>query len=312
MTVDEMERVLDTLGVEYVSSYGDEIRGYCPAHKARTGKDDRNPSWYINAETGAHICFSCQFKGSTVSLVSNIKGIDFDEAREWLVEGGELTELFERAINKPKEAFEEVIYISEASLAAFTTPPEHALKARGLSAEACAKHEVLWDRRRELWIIPQRELGTGKLLGWQEKGFSNRYFKNYPVGVKKSECLFGYQQYSDGNMIVVESPLDVVRLESIGISGAVAVYGSQVSDKQLAFIRNADRIIFAMDSDHAGVVASNKMLKATQYLDFEAWFFNYDHTDMKDVGGMSKTEVLHGIDSAVHSVRYMLPFVTTH
>lgn len=312
MTVDEMERLLDTLGVEYVSSYGDEIRGYCPAHKARTGKDDRNPSWYINAETGAHICFSCQFKGSTVSLISNIKGIDFDEAREWLSEGGELMEMFERATNKPKEVFEEVIYISEASLAAFTTPPEYALKARGISLQACEKHQILWDRRRELWIIPQRELATGKLLGWQEKGFSSRYFKNYPAGIKKSECLFGYQQYSGGDMIVVESPLDVVRLESIGISGAVAVYGSQVSDVQLTHIRNADRIIFAMDSDQAGVAASNKLLKATQYLNFEAWFFNYDHTDMKDVGGMSKNEVLQGINSAVHSVRYMLSSVPTH
>jgi len=311
MTTDEMERLLDTLGVEHVSAYGDEVRGYCPAHKARTGKDDRNPSWYINAETGAHICFSCQFKGSVVSLVAHIKNIEFDDARIWLNEGGELTELFERAISKPKEMFEEVVYVSEASLAAFTEPPEYALKARGLTAEACALHQILWDKRRELWIIPLRDPSNGQLLGWQEKGFSSRYFKNCPTGVKKSECLFGYQQYSGGDMLVVESPLDVVRLESIGISGAVAVFGAQVSDKQLGYIRNADRLLLAMDSDQAGVAASDKLLKATQYLNFEAWFFNYDHTDMKDVGGMSKAEVLQGINSAVHSVRYMLS-TTTH
>jgi len=35
----------------------------------------------------------------------------------------------------------------------------------------------------------------------------------------------------------------------------------------------------------------------------EAWFFNYSHTDMKDVGAMSKVEIESGLETAKHMVR---------
>jgi DNA primase len=310
MTVDEMERVLDELGIEYVSSRGDEVQGFCPGHLQRTGHEDKNPSWYINSETGAHICFSCQFKGSVSYLVAFVKNLrlddgmfDLDAAKDWLSKGGELSEAFERAV-KPKETFDEIVYVSEATLAAFTEPPDFALKARGLTLEASNKYELLWSNKQQNWIIPLRDV-SGKLMGWQEKAYSGRYFKNCPTGVKKSTSLFGLAQYSGGDMIVVESPLDVVRLESIGITGGVATYGSMVSDLQVSTIRErADRIVFAMDADEAGLHSSLQLLEKTKELCFEAWFFNYADTDMKDVGGMSKGEVLQGIAEAKHSVRY--------
>lgn len=305
MTIDEMERVLDDLGIEHVGSRGNEIQGFCPMHESRTGKVDRNPSWYINADTGAHICFSCEYKGNIISLTAALRELSYDDAKSWLSSGGELMDAFERAINKPKEVFEELVYISEASLAAFTDPPEHALQARGLTLVAAQQFGLRWERATESWIIPIRDPHTGNLQGWQVKAFSGRHFRNYPVGVKKSNGLFGYQQYTGGDMIVVESPLDVVRLASIGISGGVAVYGALISDVQLKYIRSADRIVLALDSDEAGVSASYKMAQLTKSHNFEAWFFDYSSTNMKDVGGMSKVEVLSGLESAKHSVRYM-------
>jgi len=304
VNVEEMERVLEDLGVEYVSSRGDEIQGFCPLHEQRTGKKDRNPSWYINAETGAHICFSCEYRGNIISLTATLRELDYDDAKAWLSSGGELMDAFERAISKPKEVFEELVYISEASLAAFTDPPEYALKARGLTLAAAQHFGLRWERSTESWIIPIRDPHTGNLQGWQVKAFNGRHFRNYPVGVKKSNGLFGFQQYTGGDMIVVESPLDVVRLASIGIPGGVAVYGALISDIQLKYIRSADRIVMALDSDEAGTSASFKLAQLTKSQNFEAWFFDYSGTDMKDVGGMSKAEVLLGLESARHSIRY--------
>lgn len=307
MTVDEMESVLDSLGIEYVNTNGDEIQGFCPAHVERTGKQDRNPSWYINSDTGAHICFSCDFRGNIVSLVAKIRNYaDWEDAIEWLHQGGELSERFERAVSKPKAIFDELVYISEASLASFDTPPEYALKARGLTQAAAEKFGLLWNTSKSMWIIPVRELGTNKLLGWQEKAHLNRYFNNYPSGMKKSESLFGYAQYSGDNLIVVESPLDVVRLESIGISGAVSTFGALISEAQFKYILRADTITFAMDNDQAGNTASMKALLHCNKLGVESWFFNYNQTTLKDVGGMSKSEVIYGVDSAIHSIRYGL------
>jgi hypothetical protein len=306
--------VLDKLGIECNLQMGNEMRGFCPAHKQRTGKEDRNPSWFINLDTGAHICFSCQFKGNLYSLVAAVKGFylidgsyDYEDVNKWLDTDVTLAErLSNLGSEKPREVFEELVHISEASLAAFTAPPLDALKSRGITPSAAEKHELLWDAVHSNWIIPIRDSKTKALLGWQEKGYTGRYFKNQPAGVKKRASLFGYDKYTGGDMIAVESPLDVVRLESVGITGGVATFGCSVTDEQYALLRCGDRLIIAMDNDQAGVKASLHLLNKTKEYRTEAWFFNYSHTDVKDVGAMSKAEIIEGLESSIHSIRYGL------
>lgn len=300
MTVEEMEDTLARLGIEVVSTRGDEIQGHCPAHVQRTGHEDHNPSWWINADTGAHICFSCQFKGGLNSLVSYVQGIDFEDAKSWLDSGERnLSAALARA-TRPKEIFQDVSYITESMLSAFVAPPERALKARGLSEKAAAYYEVLWDERNANWITVIRDPVTNRLMGWQEKGHTSRYFKNYPTGVQKSTSVFGYQQFNGGEMIVVESPLDVVRLASVGVLGGVSTYGAVISMAQFKILRGAQRLIFALDNDDAGRHSSMEMLKACKDMGVEAWFFDYSHTDMKDVGAMSKEEIQTGLSNAKH------------
>jgi len=302
MTVEEMEETLSRLGLEVVSVNGFEVQAHCPAHLQRTGKEDRNPSWWINADTGAHLCFSCGFKGGLQSLVSYVQGIDYEQVTAWLGSGERnLSAALEKAV-RPKEVYQEVTHITESMLSAFVDPPSEALLSRGLSANAAKYYEVLWDARNSNWITVIRD-HHGKLMGWQEKGYTSRYFRNYPTGVQKSLSLFGYDQFNGGDMIVVESPLDVVRLASIGILGGVSTYGSAVSKEQFQLIRSASRIIFAMDNDDAGRSSSLSLLQLCQDSGTEAYFFNYSHTDMKDVGAMSKSEINTGIDSAKHYVR---------
>lgn len=309
MTVEEMKDVLDRLGIEYVSTRGEEIQGFCPGHEMRTGHKDRNPSWYINSETGAHICFSCQFKGSLPYLVVYL-GVaeDFDKAKDWLSTGGELSEAFARATKKPKEIYEDIVHVSEAVLSAFTSPPISALKSRGLSEQAAKKHEIYWDSLKSNWIIPVRDPNTKALIGWQEKSYTGRYFRNQPQGMQKSISLFGYDKYESGDLILVESPLDVVRLESVGITGGVASFGTAVSDEQLALLMSVKdgRIVIAMDNDTPGSHSASDVLTRLMSRRQEAWFFNYGDLDVKDVGGMSKSEILNGMDTAIHSVRYAL------
>lgn len=303
MTLDDMEETLARLGIEVISTRGDEIQASCPAHIQRTGHEDHNPSWWINAITGAHICFSCQFKGGLQSLVSYVQGIDYEEAKDWInSEDKNLSAALVRA-TKPKQVFQEVTYITESMLSAFVDPPASALKVRGLNADVAKHYDVLWDSRHSNWITVIRDPYTNKLLGWQEKGAHSRFFRNYPTGVQKSSALFGYQQYNGGDMIVVESPLDVVRLASVGITGGVSTYGSLVSMVQFNLIRSATRIIFAMDNDDAGRASSATLSTLCHQMMTEAWFFNYDNTDMKDVGGMSKDEIEWGLINSRHIIR---------
>jgi DNA primase len=303
MTVDEMTDTLSRLGIEVVNTRGDELQGYCPAHAERTGKEDRNPSWWINSDTGQHICFSCNFKGGLYTLISYVEQIEFDKAREWLGSTGSLMSRFTRLLEEKKPALEETLVVTESMLHAFVDPPEEALSVRGLTSNAARAYELLWDARKKNWIMPIRDPLTDKLLGWQEKGYDRRYFNNQPAKVKKSIALFGYREYVCNQMIVVESPLDVVRLASVGITGGVATYGAIVSTTQFNLLRGADRLIFALDNDHAGQSASMTMLDLCKEMGKEAWFFNYSHTDMKDVGAMSKVEIESGIETAKHMVR---------
>lgn len=312
MTIEEMEEVLARLNIDTVSVNGSEIRSFCPGHLELKGKEDSNPSWYINADTGAHICFSCGFKGSLLSLIAYVKNfrdaqgnLDYSDAKDWFyLENTDLSLMMDRAERKPKteEVFKEVTEISDARLAIYTDPPAEALAARGLTLAAARKYQVLWDPKHSNWITPIRDPFTNELMGWQEKGYEKRFFRNYPTGIEKGKALFGFAQYSGGRLVVVESPLDVVRLESVGVSGGVATFGALVTKEQINLIRGADQVIFAFDHDDAGRLASEKVLELANKYQFEAWFFNYSHTDMKDVGGMSKAEILQGIDSARHSL----------
>ena len=187
-------------------------------------------------------------------------------------------------------------------MSAFTYVPVEVCKLRGLLPTCVEEYGVKWDARNKNWIIPIREPITNTLLGWQEKGFDHRYFNNSPKGVKKSETLFGYKELETNWAIVVESPLDVVRLASLGYPG-LATYGASVSKEQFNIIRGIDNIIFAMDNDEAGRLSSIGLLSTCKQLNLEAKFFNYSQTDMKDVGGMSKDEIEWGLQNAKHLLR---------
>jgi DNA primase len=297
MTLDEMKDTLTRLGIEYYSERGYEIQAACPAHKDRTGHEDRNPSFYINADSGAFICFSCQWKGNVFTLVNYVHG-DVD-ANTWLNNGGGMS-LRVRRLTKEVPNIQEQTYITESMLSAFVMPPIEVLKGRGITPSAAKTFELLWDARHKNWIIPIREVGTDKLLGWQEKGYDRRYFRNYPTGIQKSQALFGHAQYVEGDMIVVESPLDVVRLASLDIAGGVATFGALVSTLQFNLIRGGNRVIFAMDNDEAGKTSTLKLYNLCKEMEKEAWFFNYNNLNIKDIGGMSLNEIQYGIDNAKH------------
>lgn len=302
-----IDDLLVRLNIDVIRQHDDEYLCHCPAHLSRTGKEDRNPSWWINSETGMHICFSCGFKGGIGTLIEHTQGISYEEAKKWIDEGyNDLNERLQRALKVEKETVEQSQPVTESMLAAFVEPPKEVLNDRGLSLAAVNYYEIKWSDLSKSWITVIRDPITGALLGWQEKGHGTRYFKNWPTGVQKSKCLFGYKQFVDQSlyrMIVVESPLDVARLLSVGITGGVSTYGAIISSNQLNIIRSAKEVLFALDNDEAGRKASLEMLNACKNMGINGKFFNYSHTDMKDVGAMGREEIVTGIETARHYVR---------
>jgi len=308
-----VEGVLSNLGIE-VTQRGDELLGLCPMHLERTGREDNNPSWSMNAETGVHHCFSCGYKGTLLTLVGEIKEftttwgrVDFDAAKDWLRNNVEVNfDFLAKQLEEARNSYIPIpapVGMSEARLAIFDVAiPDWALSARGLSQEACVLHGVKWNPTRNSWITPIRNPLGFKLMGWQEKSQTERFFRNRPTGVAKSKTLFGLDVFKSGTMIVVESPLDAVKLSSMGVFGAVSTFGASISDDQLQLMKAADKLIFAMDNDAPGKKASADMLERTRKEGMECWFLNYQGSEYKDIGDMPEHLVHYSLEGSKHSV----------
>lgn len=310
-----MHEILEALGIEATGERGsDEIQAHCPMHEKNTGKVDNNPSWWINAESGVSICFSCDYRASLPKLVADVLELetkqgapDWTAAEKWLENYQDSLEMALRKLDKREWVTDlpAPVAMTEARLAVFSEPPKWALKARKLDAESCRTYGVLWDAREDCWITPLREPEGFKLMGWQAKGQGNRLFRNRPPGMQKTRTLFGIDVFKGGDMVVVESPLDCVRLRTAGVEGAVATCGAIISDEQIRLMLTADSITLAMDNpklDRAGAKAVGEMFDASLQRGFDFRAFSYGDTGMKDPGDMSKKQIRQGIKNSVHSV----------
>lgn len=308
-----VEGVLLTLGIE-TTQRGDELLGLCPMHLERTGKEDNNPSWSMNAETGVHHCFSCGYKGTLLTLVGEIKEfttqwgrVDFDAAKDWLRSNIEVNfEYLARQLEEARNSYVPIpapVGMSEARLSIFdSVAPDWALSARDLTEDGCTLYSVKWNPAKNSWITPIRDPQSGKLMGWQEKSQTERFFRNRPTGVAKSKTLFGLDAFKGGTMIVVESPLDAVKLASLGVFGGVSTFGASISDDQLRLMKAADKLIIAMDNDAAGKKASADLLEHTRKEGMECWFLNYQGSEYKDIGDMPEDLVHYCLEGSKHSV----------
>jgi hypothetical protein len=318
--------VLDALGIEH-DERGVESHALCPMHQIRTGRADNSPSWWINTETGMHICFSCGYKGNLLQLVCDVNefykdvwgkdyAYDYVAARLWLSQVSEIPveKLLEmiQALPNRIEAIPKPLEMSEARLAVFVSPPAEELAKRGITAEIAEQYGILWDDKKKNWILPLREPENNKLMGWQEKGTVHRTFFNRPGGLQKSKTLFGIENQNEDVVIVVESPLDTAHMASFGVTGAVAICGSSISEEQVKLLRRSDKIIAAFDQDAAGYKASEELRKMARKYGLNLFFFSYPSSGAKDPGDLTADEIAWGIANAKSSILGESAYVQRH
>lgn len=294
-----IENILKELKIDYKIT-GDEAIACCPAH------DERHPSWSCNLRNGVHHCFACGFSGSLASLVAYMLRYNYQEAVLWLsarLGWLKATQWWEE--NETNTSYSPAyMKISEAELSLFTFPPDDALSSRRVTAESAAKYGVMWNPQRDSWIFTIRDPYTNDLWGWQEK--NDRIFRNFPHGVRKSQALFGSGTFVHGStLILVESPIDCVRLDAIGHAGGLSGYGVQISDRQLSVVhRITEHLVLALDNDSAGLSETARIcreFKGVKSIDV----FSYGLSEGKDPGELSESEVSEGISGAISSIRWL-------
>lgn len=307
---DDVLQCLAELGISVTRITHGEAWAICPGHYERLGRHNKRPNkWSVNLETGQHSCFSCGFNGSFVYLVQEVKGYDRHDAEHWINSHGGVSRRLRRILAVPAGGVESAPRVqpwNEARLAVFSDPPPAALDGRRISAGAVKHYGVLWDSKRENWILPIRDPKTGQLWGYQEKG--EGWFCNKPARVEKSETLFGLEAFSGKTAILLESPLDCLRLYTAGISGGLSSYGVQVSNRQLDLLFDvAEIIIFALDNDDAGLTKMRDLRSRYLSSGRRIKFINYSHIpDAKDIGtdGVSDKDIQQSILTAKSLISY--------
>lgn len=284
-TSDNLADLLQQLGVDVRRSDHREISGRCPVHHLTVGKEDNSPSWSMNAETGLWICFSCGARGTLGSLVSTLTG----EEQSILTVHRLLIDAGLNRLTTPERTKKEAP-VDWVAFGKFARVPKKRLSTRNLDDDAAWRYGIRWDTDNKCWITPIVS-PFGELKGWQSKKVG--WVRNYPEGVQKSETLFGIERFTASTAVLLESPLDVVRLASVfDRPQGLATFGAYVSDAQMRLLADvASSVIVAMDNDEAGLASSKRLFKNLPTFRRGVRWLNYRNTEAKDIGDMTADEI---------------------
>jgi CHC2 zinc finger/Toprim-like len=252
--------MLSAAGVQGLRDGKREIEALCP----NPLHQDKHPSWSINKTTGLHHCFACGYKGTLTGLLVELTGAAPSDLENTLRAEGFLRQM-QRVRADPDAVIEPILpYLNDwALMNELIDVPQRMLDFKRLVREAVDAYQVRWNPDTRVWVLPLRAPSTGELLGAQLKKVGT--VLTLPAGLPKSTTLFGYQQaYPHDYAVLVESPLDAVRLFGLGIP-AIASLGAWVSTEQVNLMARAFACVYvALDNDkqgHEGAVQCTAMLR---------------------------------------------------
>jgi DNA primase len=291
-----IEELLAQLGIQVVNVGSREISCSCPFHP------DKHPSFSINSETGLWICYQCGASGTLEKLIQQVAGVNEPKELKTLVRHMQRAKFrpaprksAEDAIKEGERLYIEPMdpYYLYAKYSSFGTPPDWALEERMINRDAAQVYGLHWSKG---WIIPiwaPRKMQDIVLdfWGWQSKRLDE--VNNYPPGIKKSETLFGLTHIKGRTAVLVESPLDVVRMASAGID-AVASFGAFVSKYQISLIEaKLDKVVLALDNDKVGKEQMARLYpKLRRKMPTSALLYP---EEVKDPGDMSDEQLVEAL-----------------
>lgn len=298
-----MAEAIAQLGIDGRDNGDGEVTTLCPLHS------DRTPSFAINLESGLWICYAGCGSGNIRQLAAKLNP-DWDSTalNNWGRRLGSDTAAPLRA--GPEQSWE---LVSEEHWNAVTIePPEEYLHMRAVTEQACRRLNVRfnpWNPAKETgqpggdpcWMIPLRHPEDHTMIGWQTKGTTGD--RQALTTGRKGWTLFGIELVERGkDIVIVESPLDVVHALSFGLTNWVATCGSSISIQQLALLAEllseGGRLIIATDDDEAGDKAAKKLTSAKVLAAVPRVRFAYGDTGCVDPGGMNEAQIWAGIKEA--------------
>ena len=241
---------------------------------------DSNPSAMLNIDKKKFVCYSYPEGGGDIFwLIMKMEGKEhFHEIVPML------SDFLNESVSEPVEFLKEL----EASWSRGDWQPDmprfHSrvleqwawfhpyLRERGVTKAAASKLQVGYDQVQRRITFPHWHDGT--LVGWQKRSLTDpRWPQSLPEddgripkyknssGFPKGRSLYGMDNARGRNsVIVVESPMSVLKAESLGLEDqVVATFGAKVTDSQIELMRNWRKVYVWMDDDHAGQSAMKRI-----------------------------------------------------
>lgn len=270
--------LLEALGIKITSVSGDNLVFACPWHF------DRHPSARMNFKTTLWLCDVCHIKGNAIHFLSRLRSMSYEEAlghismRYGIGPTAAIDDLereVRRNLDHHVEAQQERVLPSEEELQSFFIPWEVAqqhpaylymVEQRGFSPAVLTSWEIGYDSYTNRITIPVRD-AAGQLVGFKARALDPDKHPRYlilgtPLGGRgrfnfhtyaKSEHVFGLHRCQSRSLVVVEGELNAIAMHERHGCEAVAVAGSEFSDRQRELIARAcDHVIVYLDDDLAG------------------------------------------------------------
>ena len=257
--------IVDDFALKRVSISGDEILCSCP-YSANHLHGDVHPSFRLNASKGLYICFGCGERGNLVKLAQDVLGMSRVEALSRY--GDSLSDGYVDDALAPHSVAEKAIDV-HADDAGWVYGPHPYWASRGFTDETVMKWRLAYDPAENRAVVPI--FSGGRMVGWSKRavvdGVQPKW--THSPGLRKSELLFGMDNFTGDCAVLVEAPLSVIMLDQYGVSNAVASFGCSLSESQSRLLRSRyNSVLVFYDPDPAGFAGTSAAIDMlSDYLD---------------------------------------------
>lgn len=304
--------ILESLNIEISGETGRDFIAYCPFHlnrdTAALNISKESPYMWRCWNT------ACGVSGTLIRLVEVTSDMTPMQALRFLYkyqnDTTPLKALLERNEEAPYEPWPESTLQNLPAIAYTNMDAKNYMLERGYSPETMWHFDLRYSEKKDRIVIPVRDVDF-KLVGFSGRAIrDDQEPKYWDKGLPKRHILFHQEhakQHED--VIVVEGPLDVMKVYQAGYENVVAIFGGGFSKFQAERLTRGFRscIIFTdnPDRDEAGAALAHKIGGAMRKAGKETYIARYAE-NVKDPGEMSEAKIKESIENCESLLRYRL------
>lgn len=259
---------------------GADLMVCCPYHKEG---QERRPSMGIRKEDGMCHCFACGETASLPEMIGHCFNGNALSGKKWLLDNFVITQVEHRKLDlnlsrEPQISEYEQLFVPEEELDSYRYYHPY-MRKRGLTDDVIERFDIGYDKKTDSITFPVRDTMSGRCKFVAKRKIKYKQF-DLPKGIDKP--LYGLYEiynlmsvdyFSDdttapiglSEIYVCEGLFDCLRLWCNG-KYAVAGFGCLFSGSQIKALENLPtrKLIFALDNDLAGQVATEKLKRTVK------------------------------------------------